>query len=235
MNKPEKLPEDLHERSALGFGRNLVASKPATMSVNYYFDGKYFIDPGTQKKCGALYGAKIESGTIGDHSRALVQYYLVMDETDHQAPYRDLSTAKHKMVGLMEDLLTGSLRDQFNPDQFASRVEVEWVDWGDFNPTDLLHASSTYNDALAKMSRSLKSYTMEAAAGEVLWRSFDDLKKCLVFNMHLEGVEISDKILKKLTQRKLQEWDVEHSLQLANALSIMSSPEKVKENRTHLV
>jgi hypothetical protein len=76
---------------------------------------------------------------------------------------------------------------------------------------------------------------MEAAACEVLCRAFDDLKKCLAFNMHLEGIEISDKVLRKLTQRKLQEWDVDEALRLANALSIMSSPEKVKENRTHLI
>lgn len=235
MNQPEKLPEDLHERSALGFGRNLVAGKPATMSINYYFDGKYFIDPGTQKKCGALYGAKIEQGIIHSSERALVQYYIVMDEREHSGTYHDLSRAKSNMVGLMQDQLTESLQAQFNPDQFANRVEVEWVDWGKFNPTELLCAPSTYNSALAKMSRSLKPYTMEAAACGVSCRSFDDLKKCLVFNMHLEGIEISDKVLRKLTQRKLQEWDVDEALRLANALSIMSSPEKVKENRTHLV
>lgn len=230
MNKPEKLPEDLHERSALGFGRNLVAGKPATMSINYYFDGKYFIDPGTQKKCGALYGAKIESGIL-NHGEDLASYYIVMDANDHEDAYADLNCIKRNMVGLMHDRLYDSLHDQYG----KGRVDVAWVNWGDFNPTDLLHNPKIYNDTLNKVCRALKSYKMEEAAYERISSVMEDLRICLVFDIHLEGIEISDKVLKKLTQRKFQEWDVDRAFRLANALSIMSSPEKVKENRTHLV
>ena len=234
MNKSEKLPEDLHERSALGFGRNLVAGKPATMSVNYYFDGKYFIDPGTQKKCGALYGAKIESGIFNSSDSDVVQYYIVMDWPKHEGEYSRLGSAKDRMVELMRDRLHESLGDYYQG-RVNSRVEIEWVDWGKFDPRGLLYPASVYNDALAKMSRSLKPYTMESAANDVLYKASSDLSKCLAYDTYLEGIEISDKVIRKLTQRKLQEWDVEEALRLANTLSIISSPEKVKENRTHLV
>lgn len=230
MNQPEKLPEDLHERSALGFGRNLVAGKPATMSVNYYFDGKYFIDPGTQKKCGALYGAKIEGGVL-NYKEDTACYCIVMDSNDHRGAYADLNCVKRNMVGLMNDRLYDSLRDQYG----NGRVDIEWVSWDDFNPTDLLHHPTVYNNTLNKVCRALKSWTMEEAASERFGSVMEDLRKCLVFDIHLEGIEIPDKALKKLTQRKFQEWDVERAFRFANALSIMSSPEKVKENRTHLV